>query len=248
MQDAGHEPGTIRKVVVAARNYVQRMQTVIPVEELKRMSKDRRAAAHRALDAVLRAKDADLGKQAPPVNPKDIVKPLAEIKPPRRRFSGGRPNYIGPTGPAKDANALGIAAERGVEPERHAAELVKAIKEKRPFSIRRQTDPQPSLFGPSFNTENLPKPSAKDSRAAAHRALDAVLRARDEVRYSAKDDNAFTRKKIATLTQDADGRFTLRGYTVKADGTRLFAFAYVYPTREKAVAAAKKYGHAIEAS
>jgi hypothetical protein len=64
------------------------------------------------------------------------------------------------------------------QPERHSAELIKANKEKRPFSIRRQGERQPSLFGQTFHSEDLPK--AQDSsptarRARLHRALDRVL-------------------------------------------------------------------------
>lgn len=66
----------------------------------------------------------------------------------------------------------------GSGPEHHTAELLKAVKEKRPFSIKHQFERQPSLFGRTYNAENLPKAVSKDRRATLHRALDRVMDAR----------------------------------------------------------------------
>jgi hypothetical protein len=52
------------------------------------------------------------------------------------------------------------------QPERHSAELLKANNKKRPFSIRRQGERQPSLFGQTFHGENVPK-EANDAEAVS---------------------------------------------------------------------------------
>ena len=48
--------------------------------------------------------------------------------------------------------------------------------------------------------------------------------------------NLLTMRSEGTITQDSDGRFTLR-----ATRNGKFQFAYVYQTRELAEAAARKY-------
>ena len=70
-------------------------------------------------------------------------------------------SMIGKT-PAKAVDDLDLPED--LQPERHSAELLKANKEKRPFSIRRQGERQPSLFGQTFHGENIPK-EAKDADA-----------------------------------------------------------------------------------
>jgi len=59
------------------------------------------------------------------------------------------------------------------QPERHSAEIVRANKAKRPFSIRRQGERQPSLFGQTFHQENLLKETKDQMHRAFDRALDA---------------------------------------------------------------------------
>ncbi len=82
----------------------------------------------------------------------------------------------------------------GSGPEHHTAELLKAVKEKRPFSIKHQFERQSSLFGRTHNAENLPKAVSKDRRAALHRALDRVMDARRGRAGDEEEESPYERK------------------------------------------------------
>jgi hypothetical protein len=65
---------------------------------------------------------------------------------------------------ANDGLQLIPLREDDYPPEWHTVKLLEAAKEKRLFSIKRQGERQPGLFGQTFNAEKLPKGSATDSR------------------------------------------------------------------------------------
>jgi hypothetical protein len=76
----------------------------------------------------------------------------------------------------RSAKSLDAVGSVEVEPERHAAAIIEAVREKRPFSIKRQGERQPSLFGQTFNEEGLAQNSGiLDHPLAALAALAALL-------------------------------------------------------------------------
>lgn len=86
---------------------------------------------------------------------------------------------IGITAEAVDAVLTPVPVKDGSHEdypeEYHSAKLIEANKAKRPFSIKRQGERQPVLFGQTFHAENLPRP-AKDSTLAPVPVKDAGVR------------------------------------------------------------------------
>jgi hypothetical protein len=76
----------------------------------------------------------------------------------------------------RSAKSLDAVGGVEVKPERHAAAIIEAVREKRPFSIKRQGERQPSLFGQTFNEEGLAQDSGiLDHPLAALAALLGIL-------------------------------------------------------------------------